>query len=136
MEVIEKGRKWELPLRFTQEQVAIFGDLVQDHNPVHFDKDYAAGTSFKQPIIHGMLGVSVYSKFFGMLWPGEGTMYLKQSLDFKRPMYVDRDYKAVFTMIEHQVEKHQATVKTEIFNAVDEKICTTGEAVIKHPIKL
>jgi len=136
MDQIETGWRQELPLEFSQEQVAIFGDLVQDHNPIHFDAEYAAQTSFKKPVIHGMLGVSVFSKFFGMIWPGEGTLYLKQALDFKRPMYVGQGYKAVFTIIEHQAEKHQALIKTEIFNAEDGKICTTGEALIKHPTLL
>ena len=136
METIETGFTWQLPLSFTQEQVAIFGDLIQDHNPIHFNAEFAATTSFKKPVIHGMLGVSVFSKFFGTVWPGEGTLYLKQALDFKRPMYVETDYKAVFTIVEHQDGKHQAIIKTEIFNANDGKICTTGEALIKHPTLL
>jgi acyl dehydratase len=136
MENLETGKQWQLPLHFTQEQVAAYAALVQDDNPIHFDESYAATTSFKKPVIHGMLGTSVFSKFFGTVWPGEGTLYLQQSIDFKRPMYVNQEYKAVFTLLEHQEGKHQAIVKTEIFNVSDGKICTTGSAVIKHPTLL
>lgn len=127
------GKKWVLPLHYTQAQVAAFAEVTADHNPIHFDPEVAAATSFKRPVIHGMLGAAVFSKFFGTQWPGNGTLYLKQQLDFKRPMYVDTEYEAVFSVLEHQAEKHLAIVKTEIFQKADGKICTTGEAHIKNP---
>lgn len=127
------NKESRLPLRITAEDVIVFADLVDDHNPLHLDGDYAAKTSFKRPVVHGILGASVFSKFFGTVWPGEGTLYLKQSLDFKRPLYPGEDYVAVFSLVEHRPDKHEAVIKTQIIKVADGKICTTGEAVIKHP---
>lgn len=41
--------------------VRAWADVVEDHNPLHLDADYAAGTRFGRPIVHGSLLFSVVS---------------------------------------------------------------------------
>jgi acyl dehydratase len=85
--------------KFTQEQVQAFADLTGDNNPVHLDAEYAATTQFKKPIIHGMLGITVFTKVLGTQFPGFGSIYLKQTVEFLRPMFVDTEYRAVFKIV-------------------------------------
>lgn len=66
---------------FTQDEVNRFAEVTGDKNPVHTDAAYAAKTLFRKPVMHGMLGAALFSKVFGTLFPGEGTIYLKQSLN-------------------------------------------------------
>lgn len=115
--------------KFTQEEVNRFAEVTGDKNPVHTDADYAAKTMFKRPIMHGMLGAALFSKVFGTLFPGEGTIYLKQSLNFLKPMYPDTEYEAVFTVKEVVKDKNRAIVETVIKNA-DGLVCTSGEATV------
>lgn len=35
--------------------VAAWADVADDHNPLHLDADFAAGTRFGVPIVHGSL---------------------------------------------------------------------------------
>src|ERR1700741_2404433 len=99
--------------QFSQEEVNRFAEVTGDRNPVHLDPAYAATTIFKRPIMHGMLGASLFSKVFGTLFPGEGTIYLKQSLTFMKPMFVDTPYEAVFTVKELIKEKNRAIIETQ-----------------------
>ena len=122
---------YEHEFYFTQEHVIRFAEASGDHNPLHLDENYAATTLFKRPIVHGFLGGSVFSKVFGTLWPGEGTIYLKQSLHFLRPMYVQEVYKAVFTVLDIDTHKNRALIKTEIINLALKPLLT-GEALIQH----
>lgn len=116
--------------RFTQEQVIQFAELTGDNNPLHLDAEYAATTSFKRPIIHGMLGASVFTKVLGTEFPGFGSIYLKQTVEFLRPMFVDTDYKAVFTIKTIDPVKHIAEISTEIVDAITKKVVTRGIATM------
>jgi len=121
---------FEHPFRFTQEEVQRFADLTGDNNPLHLDAAYAATTNFKRPIIHGMLGATVFTKVLGTQFPGFGSIYLKQTLEFLRPMFVETDYKAVFTIKSIQEEKHIAEISTEIVDVNTRKIVTRGIATM------
>ena len=92
--MIQVGQTYTHDFKFTQEEVNRFAEVTGDKNPVHTNAEFAAKTIFKKPIMHGMLGASLFSKVFGVLFPGEGTIYLNQSLNFLRPMSVDVDYVA------------------------------------------
>lgn len=121
---------------FSQSDIVKFAEITGDKNPVHLDANYAATTMFKVPIMHGMLGASLFSKVFGTLFPGEGTIYLKQSLAFLKPMFVDTAYEAVFTVKEINTEKHRATIETTIIDKTNGALCTSGEATVMNIKKI
>ena len=110
----------------------MFIEVTGDKNPVHTDADYAAKTMFKRPIMHGMLSASLFSKVFGTLFPGEGTIYLKQSLNFLKPMYVETDYVAEFRVVEVVKDKNRAVVETLIKDKNTKLVCTSGEATVMN----
>lgn len=118
---------------FTQEQVDSFAALSGDNNPIHLDQAYAEKSIFGRRILHGYLGTSVFSKVFGTLFPGHGTIYLKQSLVFLRPMYADEIYTATFQVVEVFKEKSRALVKTSIVDYNKQEI-VVGEALVQHDV--
>ncbi len=133
--MLEVNQVYNHEFSFSQEEVNRFAEVTGDKNPVHTDPDYAAKTLFKRPIMHGMLGAALFSKVFGTLFPGEGTIYLKQTLNFLKPMYVDVTYTAVFTVKELLKDKNRAVVETLIKNP-DGLVCTSGEASILNVEKI
>ena len=86
--------------------------------------------------MHGMIGARIISRVFGIKFPGEGTVYLSQQLDFKRPMFVDVLYEVVITAKEVNREKHMATFTTEIIDKATGKVCTGGEAQVMNKEKI
>lgn len=133
---MKKDDVFNYEFKFSQKDVEDFARVTGDNNPVHLNEQYAAKTMFKRPIMHGMLSASLFSKVFGTLFPGEGTIYLKQSLNFLKPMYVDRAYEAVFTVKEVIPEKNRATVETVIKDKESGNICTSGEALVMNVDKI
>jgi acyl dehydratase len=130
--MIDAGTTYTHRFSFTQEEVVRFAEVTGDKNPVHLDEAYAAGTMFKRPIMHGFLGGAVFSKVFGTLFPGEGTIYLKQSMAFMRPMYVDTAYEVRMTVKEVNKEKHRATVETLIVDIASGETTISGEATVMN----
>lgn len=129
---IEAGTIYTHEFSFTQDEVIQFANVTGDKNPVHLDAEYAAKTMFKKPIMHGFLGGSVFSKVFGTLFPGEGTIYLKQSMSFMRPMYVNTIYEVRMTVKDVNKEKHRANVETNIVDKATGDVVISGEATVMN----
>ena len=119
---------------FSQQDVIDFARVTGDNNPVHLDEEFASKTMFKTRIMHGMLGACVFSKVFGTLFPGEGTIYLSQSVNFLRPMLVENTYTAQFEVLEIQ-DKNRARIATNIVNNEGKKV-VVGEAVVMNIEKI
>jgi len=113
----------------TQKDVELFGALTGDLNLAHFDEEYTAKTVFKKPIVHGMLIGSLFSKIFGLDYPGEGTIYCSQSLKFLKPVYPNQLLTVKVTVKEIILEKNRVIFTTEIFNEHNECMLT-GEAML------
>lgn len=129
--MIKQGDSYQLDLSFTQQQVNAFAEITGDKNPIHIDAEYAAQTFFGKPIVHGFLAGSVFSKVFGMLFPGEGTIYMYQDMKFMAPVFVDKNYTAKFEVIEVNTQKHNAVIKC-LLTDDEEKLCIEGTARVKH----
>ena len=120
--------------RFSQAEVISFAQLTGDDNPLHLDPEYAATTVFKRPIIHGMLGASVFTKVIGTEFPGHGSIYMAQTFDFLRPMFVETDYEVVFTIQSINAERHTAEILGEIKDAQTQKTTVRGVAKLMNLI--
>jgi len=124
---------FSLEFSFTQADVQAFAEVSRDFNPIHIDEDYAKKSIFKRRIVHGFLGASIFSRIFGTLYPGEGTIYLKQDLKFLAPMYAETLYKAVAELTEVISEKGRAKVRTYVQDESG-NIVIDGEALIQNVI--
>ncbi len=129
------GSVFRQAFSFSQEDVNLFIKLSGDSNPIHWDEAYAANTPFKKPIIHGVLGTSIFSKVLGTIFPAEGTIYLAQQVRFLRPMFVDVGYEAVFIIQEIDTKKHKALITTQIIQSQTRKMCVDGIAEVMNDKK-
>lgn len=133
-EKLHLNKTFSTDFSFSQQDVIDFARVTGDNNPVHLDEDFASKTIFKTRIMHGMLGACVFSKVFGTMFPGEGTIYLSQSVNFLKPMYVDTSYTSHFEVLEI-LEKNRARISTSILNQEGKKV-VVGEAVVMNLEKI
>lgn len=73
---------------FNEDDVRVFAGLSGDYNPLHLDAVYAGTTTFGRPVVHGMLVASLCSALVGMYLPGKRCLYLAQTLEFRKPVFV------------------------------------------------
>ena len=114
----------------TDQDIRSFADIVDDHNPVHMDEAFAATTTFKKRIAHGMLGASVISAALANDLPGPGTVYLGQDLKFKAPVFIGDTITATVTCT--ALRRKIATFKTVVTNQ-DGTVVIEGEATVIAP---
>jgi acyl dehydratase len=126
------GQSAVLTRTFGHAEVSTFAELCGDTNPVHLDEEYAKDTPFGARIAHGWLVSSMFSTLFGTVLPGEGALYLGQTLKFKAPVYLGDTVTARVELCHLRSDKPIATFRCECLNQSGELVIE-GEAVIKLP---
>jgi acyl dehydratase len=130
MIVFNKGDTFKLLRKFTLKEVLIFSEICGDKNPIHFDEEFCKKTVFKKPIIFGMLGASLFSNLLGNNL--EGSIYIKQSLSFLRPIYVEEEVEASVIIEQIIKPKDFLLLKTIVKKSLTNEIAIDGDAVIKY----
>jgi 3-hydroxybutyryl-CoA dehydratase len=115
--------------RITDVDVRFFADLTGDHNPVHLDEGFAEKTRFGRRIAHGMFGASLISAVLGTELPGQGSIYLSQTLQFLGPIYIDDLLTARVIVKKIREDKSIVTLETVCENQRGETLIR-GEAVV------
>ena len=83
-DTLEVGQTAAVTHHLTGEHIDAFARASGDHNPLHLDADYARTLGYEDRIAHGMLLASWISAAIAQELPGEGTVYLRQSLEFRQ----------------------------------------------------
>ena len=82
------GDHAEVVHALTASDVERFAALTGDTNPLHVDPEFARTTSFRKPVVFGMLSASFISTIIGTKLPGTGALWTRQTLDFLQPAFV------------------------------------------------
>lgn len=130
MKELSVGQTVTREYTITESEVRAFADASGDHNPLHLDEEYAQGTRFGRRIAHGMLLGSYISALIGMELPGEGTIYMKQELNFLRPVYYGDVIRVEIRVEELLQEKKRAVLSTNCYNQENEQVIA-GTAMVK-----
>ena len=85
---ISVGQSARHEFTFSKDVVTRFGDLVDDHAPVHFDAVFAESQGFDGTIVHGYLLASLFSGLLGERLPGPNTVINALSLKYHQPVPV------------------------------------------------
>ncbi|HAT9776990.1 TPA: bifunctional enoyl-CoA hydratase/phosphate acetyltransferase [Legionella pneumophila subsp. pneumophila] len=80
------GRQASLSKTLTQDDINLFAAMSGDVNPAHMDPVFAQSDIFHGIVGHGMWSGSLISTLLGTVIPGPGTIYLKQDIQFKKPV--------------------------------------------------
>ena len=131
LEKIEIGMEVSYSQTITDADIKAFSGISGDKNPVHMDDEYAKNSRYKKRIAHGMLSASFFSALFGTKIPGEGCVYVAQSLRFKRPVYLDDT--VVASVIVTSVDLKKKRVFFQTVCKVKNKIVIDGEAELYVP---
>jgi 3-hydroxybutyryl-CoA dehydratase len=109
--------------------IRAFAELSGDFNPVHLDDEFARTTRFGRRIAHGMLGASLISTVLGTKLPGQGAIYLSQTLQFLAPIFPGDSVTAKATVTKIKEGKPILTLETVCENERGDTLIK-GEAVV------
>jgi acyl dehydratase len=127
---INVGSTASITAIFTEKHLVDFSVLSQDFNPIHLDSEFAEKSIFGRKIVHGMLVASLFSGLLGSKLPGQGSIYLGQTLKFTSPVYLGDEVTATVEVINVRTDKPIVTLRTYCCNA-DGILVIDGEAIMK-----
>jgi acyl dehydratase len=118
--------------RITSEMIERFAEATGDFNPLHLDEEFARGTLFGRRVAHGMLLAGILSGVLGTQFPGVGTIYVSQTLRFRRPVFIGDELTLTLRVVERMEGRKRLRLET-IFVNQDGETVLTGEAVVIPP---
>jgi 3-hydroxybutyryl-CoA dehydratase len=122
-EDLSVGQKASFGKTITEADIVLFAAVTGDTNPMHLNEEYARAGIFGERIAHGMLAAGLITKVMGTQLPGPGTIYMSQSLRFRKPVRIGETVTATVEITALNAEKRRATLRT---------ICTVkGEPVLE-----
>lgn len=125
------GDQFSFEHGFSAEDVASYAAITGDNNPIHVDADYAANTRFGRCIVHGLLVTGLFSRALGLHFPGSGTVYVSQQVQFLAPVFVAERVRVTLSVVE-LLEKGRVRIATGVAR-LDGTACVDGIAVIIQP---
>lgn len=129
-EEIFVGQKESLTHKVTQSDIEKFVELSGDDNKLHVNKEFAAKTSFKKPVVHGMIGASFISTIIGTRIPGDGALWFSQTLEFLLPVRVG-DVITVIAEVTKKIDRDRTIeLNVEIQNQ-NRQVVTRGVSKVK-----
>jgi 3-hydroxybutyryl-CoA dehydratase len=124
------GMKESFLKKITKEDIINFSNMTGDKNPLHLDEEFAKTTSYKRPVVFGLLVNSYLSTLAGMYLPGKYSLILSVESKFKKPCFID-DELTIHGEVERKVDGlNLIFVNTKITNQSNETI-QEGKMCIK-----
>jgi len=125
------GTEYIHEFTISEDQISAFADATGDSNSIHLSDESASRQGLEGKIAHGFLTGSIFSKVFGTLFPGEGTIYIDQSLKFLKPVYPNTSLKATFNILSRI--GNRITINTRIEDNDSNLLLVAGEANVIIP---
>lgn len=124
------GQREEYTKKITEEDIQMFARATGDYNYLHTNNEKAQKSIFKGRIAHGMLTAGLISAVLGTKLPGEGSIFMSQSLSFIKPVRIDDTITARVEISNIDMNRNIVTLNTKCFNQKQELVLD-GEAKLK-----
>ncbi len=126
---IEVGQTATYSKQVTAQDITLFAHVSGDLNPVHLDAEFAATTSFGEPIAHGMLTGALISAALATELPGPGGIYLGQTLRFTAPVKVNDILTVTLSVTAKKERLRRVTLDCQVTNQTGD-VVAKGEAQV------
>jgi len=124
------GDSYKCQQMITSELMAAFCMLSYDNNPMHLNDSFAIAHGYHGRIAYGNLLGMMLSRLVGVCLPTNEIVIIRQSLDFRLPIYVGDEVRLTAEVA--AVHEAISTIQLKLtFQSVAEEPVCTGLCLIK-----
>lgn len=114
---------------FTAADLAEYGNLGGDRNPIMRESEFAKAAGFKDVIVPWPLLAGMFSDMLGTDLPGRGTGWMKQKLIYKSAAYPGEEITARVEITRLRADKELVNLRSTIVGPDGRLICD-GESLV------
>jgi phosphate acetyltransferase len=129
---LQIGQSGRLLRTLSAQDIQAFAAVSGDTNPAHMDMAYASETLMHGVVGHGMWSGALISALLGTQFPGPGTIYLSQSLNFSRPVRIGDTLTVTATVTAKHPDRQAVDMACEVVNQKGELV-VSGVASVLAP---
>lgn len=104
---MQKGETYTYKFKVTDKVYNGFIDVFADRNPMHTNEQFAREKGFKSIVMHGNILGGFLSYFIGECLTEKNVMIYSQTIDFKKPVYLNDEL-----VLNASIEEIYDSVKT------------------------
>ncbi len=127
------GDKAEHTKTVTEADVVLFAGISGDFNPLHINEEFAKKSQFGKRLVHGCFSSALISAVIGMKLPGPGALYVSQTSNFRKPVFIGDTLTATAEVTEKFTKKEGTLKFLKIATVVTNQsgvVVTDGEALV------
>jgi acyl dehydratase len=124
----EVGQTAQLSRDVTSRDIERFTEISGDRNPVHYDAEIAAATSFGQIVVQGGVTSAILNAVVAEELPGPGTVFLNVNWNFRAPVRPGDTITGRVEVREVRVDKPICRLRTTVTRD-DGTVAIEGEAL-------
>lgn len=129
---IQIGDHAQLVRTLRPDDIHLFAAMSGDVNPTHVDTEFARSGQFREVVGHSMWGSTLISTILGTEFPGPGTVYVSQSMNYHRPITIGDTLTITVTCKEKHDHNHHIVFDCLAVNQDGLKIIE-GNAEVQAP---
>lgn len=133
---LKVGDQAEITRTLRKDDIELFAVLSGDVNPAHIDENFARSDAFHKVIAHGMWGGALISAVLGTELPGPGTIYVDQTLHFRKPVGIGDTVTVRVSVREKHMPGNRVTLDCLCLNQAGETVVEGVASVIAPTAKV
>jgi acyl dehydratase len=123
---LSPGQTVSLPFRVGAAEMDAFATLSGDVNPLHCDDAFARAAGFEGRVVYGGLILAQVSRLLGMHLPGRFGVWNGLRMDFRVPLYMDRE--AILQGTVEQLSEAVGAVTIGLVLTAGDQVLAKGKA--------
>lgn len=116
--------------KITANVIQDFAEFSSDENPIHLNDHFAIQRGYSRSVSHGVIQLAYLSKVIGNDFPGPGSVWLSQQVNWLSPVLVDDTIEILLTTKSVSTGTQTVVLHVEIINQ-NNTIVMSGEAKVK-----
>jgi 3-oxoacyl-[acyl-carrier protein] reductase len=127
---LSTGQTYRARFKVDIDIIERFAELSGDRNPIHLDAEEAKVYGYPRQVAHGALLIAFLSRMIGMEIPGPGAIWMGQSAEWLKPVFVGDEIDFVITVQKISMAASVLELDIVAMNSKSEKVMQ-GEAKVK-----